>query len=171
MQLNNKEFQKLLSKEQIQTRIQELADQIDQDFAEDHPLFLPVLNGSFRFASDLLHHIEIPAEIDFIKVKSYKGTESGDPTELTGLDTPIKDKTVIIIEDIIDTGQTIDFLLENLKEHEPKQIKICTLLSKPENHNLQLDYIGFEIPTKFVVGYGLDYDGKGRELNEIYTLT
>jgi hypoxanthine phosphoribosyltransferase len=157
----------LFTSEQIQTRIQQLADQINSDFADKHPIFLPVLNGSFRFASDLLHHITIPAEMDFIKLKSYQGTESGEIEEITGLDTSLHERDIIIVEDIVDTGQTLTHLLEKLAEHEPTSIKVCSLLSKSAKHDHQIDYLGFELDDEFVVGYGLDLDGKHREMNGI----
>ena len=153
----------LFTSEQIQARIQQLADQIDSDFADKHPIFLPVLNGSFRFASDLMHHIAIPAEMDFIKIKSYQGTDSNELEEVTGLDTSLRGRDVIIVEDIVDTGQTLTHLLEMLKAHEPSSIKVCSLLSKSAKHSHQIDYLGFDIEDHFVIGYGLDLDGKHRE--------
>ncbi len=173
VRIHDKDFVDYISSEEIQKRVEELGKDLNKDLNGKKPLFLGVLNGCFRFASDLLNSVDTPCEINFLKVSSYSGTEtSGKVSELIGLNTSIKDRHVIIVEDIVDTGNTIDFLLNKLKNENPASIKIATLLYKPEAYHggHKLDYIGFEIPNLFVVGYGLDYDGYGRNLNAIYQI-
>jgi hypoxanthine phosphoribosyltransferase len=139
----------------------------------DFPIFLVVLNGSFMFAADLLKEVTIPCEISFIKVASYHGTSStGNVTELIGLTEDITGRTVVIVEDIVDTGITLERLMNVLTRKKVKQIKIATVLLKPQSYKkeFKVDYVGIEIPNDFVVGYGLDYDGLGRNLKEIYVL-
>jgi len=173
VRIHDKDFVDYISSEKIQKRVNELGKELNKDLDGKKPLFLGVLNGCFRFASDLLKSVDTPCEINFLKVSSYSGTQTlGKVSELIGLNTSIQDRHVIIVEDIVDTGNTIDFLLKKLENEKPASIKIATLLYKPEayhgTHNL--DYIGFEIPNLFVVGYGLDYDGYGRNLNAIYQI-
>lgn len=173
MKVKDKEFSIFIKQADIQERVAELGKEISQDYEGKTPLFVAVLNGSFMFASDLMKSIEIPAEISFIKLNSYNRTHStGKVKELIGLDENIFGRHLIIIEDIVDTGLTIKHMLEELRELGPKSIEIATLLHKKEatKEVLSLRYIGFEIPKKFVVGYGLDYDGQGRNLNDIYSL-
>ena len=171
--IKDKEFVPFITAEAIDARVQEIGAKISIDFKEDNPVILGVLNGAFMFLSDLAKYISSPAEISFIKVSSYQGTSStGDVKELIGLDAELKGRKVIVIEDIIDTGLSMTHLLKKLEINQPSQISIVTLLFKPEalKHELEIDYVGFEIPNKFVVGYGLDYDGFGRNLPEIYQL-
>jgi hypoxanthine phosphoribosyltransferase len=171
--IKDKEFVPFITAEAIDARLQEMGTKISVDFKEDNPVILGVLNGAFMFLSDLAKYISIPAEISFIKVSSYQGTSStGNVKELIGLDAELKGRKVIVIEDIIDTGLSMTHLLKKLEINQPSQISIVTLLFKPEalKHELEIDYVGFEIPNKFVVGYGLDYDGFGRNLPEIYQL-
>lgn len=173
MKIKDKEFSIFIPKEKIEERILELADQINQDYKDKAPLFIAILNGSFMFAADLLKKIEIPTEISFVKLNSYTKTHSsGKVKELIGLDENIFGRNLIIIEDIVDTGLTIQHLLTELFELGPKSIEVATLLHKPEAtvEDLRLRYVGFKIPKKFVVGYGLDYDGQGRNLNDLYSL-
>lgn len=165
MIINSKTFKKFINSNKINNRVNYLAKRINKEYEDKNPLFLCILDGSFMFASHLYQKIKIESEISFVKVKSYKGTKSKKINSLIGVDQDLKNKDVIIVEDIVDTGKTINFIMNNLK---CKSIKIATLLSKPEVHNLKLDYIGFEIPNKFVIGYGLDYNGLGRNLKEIY---
>lgn len=173
MKIKDKEFSKYIEKEDIQQRIHILAQQINQDYEGKKPLFIAVLNGSFMFASDLMKNVSNEAEISFIKLNSYHKTHStGKVKELIGLDENIFGRNLIIIEDIVDTGGTIRHLLDELLELGPKSIEIATLLHKPDAtvENLVLKYVGFTIPNKFVVGYGLDYDGQGRNLTDLYSL-
>lgn len=173
VKIHNKNFVPYLPSEKIQARIRELGQKIDTDLKGKNPVFLGVLNGCFRFASDLMTHIDEDCEINFLKVASYSGTESsGKVNELIGLNIDISGRDIIVIEDIVDTGHTLKFLLETLGKKNPKSIRIATLLFKPEAYlkEYPLHYVGFEIPNLFVVGYGLDYDGYGRNLNDIYQI-
>ena len=148
-----------------------MAKQISHDYADKQPLLIAVLNGSFMFAADLAKQITIPAEITFIKVKSYQQLQStGRHREFIGLETSLQDRHVIIIEDIVDTGGTMQLLLGQFAEQKPHSMAIASLLFKPEAlvHPISVKYVGFEIPNDFVVGYGLDYDGLGRNLRAIY---
>jgi hypoxanthine phosphoribosyltransferase len=158
---------------QIQERVAALAEELNRDYRDKKPLCIAILNGSFMFAADLFKHISVPAEISFIKLASYKGTRStGNVITAIGLDENLSDRHIIILEDIIDTGKTLFGFLPQLKQQGPASIKICALLQKPAAllHPLTIDYLGFSIPDKFVVGYGLDYDGLGRNINGIYRL-
>lgn len=173
IQLHDKSFETYLSEATLQERIKELGEQISADYAGKRPLFVAILNGSFMFAADLLKHIMPEAEICFIKLSSYKGTQSsGKVITAIGLDDDLFGRDVILIEDIVDTGKTLHSFLPRLFHQQPKSLRMATLLHKPEatEHPLTLDYVGFTIPNKFVVGYGLDYDGLGRNLKEIYQL-
>lgn len=158
----------------IEARIKELGKEITRDCAGRSPLFICVLKGAFPFASDLFRACEgIDAEISFIRLKSYDGTGStGTIQEMMGLKEDIKGRTVIIVEDIVDTGHTIARLIKNLKEKQPADIKIATLLFKPEAlvEDVNPDYVGFSIPKKFIIGFGLDLNEKARDLNDIYIL-
>jgi len=171
--LHDKTFAISIPYTEIQQAIEKVAAQINRDMVGETPIFVGLLNGAFMFAADLLKLVEIPAEVSFIKYSSYQGTQSsGEVSELIGLNTNLKGRTVIIIEDIIDTGTTVTKLLKDLQSKELKQVKIATLLFKPEafKGNYAVDYIGFSIPNDFIVGYGLDYDELGRNLKDIYTL-
>lgn len=174
IKVRDREFAVSIPKEKIKARVAEVAAQISHDLEGKRPLFLAVLNGSFVFAADLLRGIETPCEISFVRMASYEGTSStGAVKQLIGLKEDIKDRTVVIVEDIIDSGLTMVHLLELLKEKQPADIKIAALLVKPGNLKVELDipYCCFEIPNDFIVGYGLDYDGEGRNLPSIYTVT
>ncbi len=171
VQVHDKSFEIYLSEQTIQERIAELAAQINKDYAGKRPFFVTILNGSFMFAADLFKHLTIDAEICFIKLASYKGTKStGNVITTIGLEDDLYGKDVVIVEDIVDTGKTLHNFLPKLQHQQPQSLKIATLLHKPDatQFPLTLDYIGFSIPNKFVVGYGLDYDGLGRNLKEIY---
>lgn len=173
IQVHDKTFVPYLSSEEIQNRIAQLAQQISEEYANKQPLFLGILNGSFIFAADLFKQISIPASISFIKLVSYKGTSStGTVITSIGLEEDLTDKDIIIVEDIVDTGKTLTEFIPSLSKQNPNSIKICTLLQKPDalKYPLDVDYIGFSIPNKFVVGYGLDYDGLGRNTSAIYQL-
>uniref|UniRef100_UPI0015A92B5A hypoxanthine phosphoribosyltransferase n=1 Tax=Alloprevotella sp. TaxID=1872471 RepID=UPI0015A92B5A len=174
IKVRDREFAVSIPEEKIKARVAEVAAQISHDLEGKRPLFLAVLNGSFVFAADLLRGIETPCEISFVRMASYEGTSStGAVKQLIGLKEDIKDRTVVIVEDIIDSGLTMVHLLELLKEKQPADIKIAALLVKPGNLKVELDipYCCFEIPNDFIVGYGLDYDGEGRNLPSIYTVT
>ena len=171
--VHGKSFETYLSDETIQQRVKELAADINKDYSGKKPLFIAILNGSFMFASDLFKQLTIEAELCFIKLASYKGMKSsGKVVTSIGLEEDIFDKDVIIVEDIVDTGKTLHRFLPKLIHQQPKSLKIVTLLHKAEatEYPLVLDYVGFSIPNKFVVGYGLDYDGLGRNLREIFQL-
>ena len=171
VEVNGKLFRISVSAEQIQARVTEIAGQMNTDFAGKDVVFLCILNGSFMFAADLLRGIDMPCKISFVKFTSYEGDHStGNVHELIGLNENLKGKTVVIIEDIVDTGKTMTDLLEYLKQFEPAEVRIATLMFKPESccKDLKIDYFGFSIPNDFIVGYGLDYDGLGRNLKDIY---
>lgn len=173
IQVLDKKFQPYIKAHQIQEQIDKLANQINTDYADKRPLFIAILNGSFMFASDLFKQLTIEAEICFIKLASYKGTKStGNVITSIGLDEPLKDRHVIIVEDIVDTGKTLHEFLPQLENQQPASLKIAALLHKPEAlvYPLTIDYLGFNVPNKFLLGYGLDYDGLGRNLKEIYQL-
>jgi len=171
--LKDKQFKPYITQQKIAAAVKSLSDAINKDLKEEFPIFLAVLNGSFMFAADLLKEITIPCEISFIKLASYSGmSSSGNVTELIGLTENINGRTVVIIEDIVDSGITLERLTEVLKDKNVKQIKVATILFKPDSYkkNYKLDYVGFNIPNDFVVGYGLDYEGLGRNLKEIHVL-
>lgn len=171
--VHDKSFEIYLSEDVIQKRVNELAQQINEDYAGKRPLFVAILNGSFMFAADLFKYLTIEAEICFIKLSSYKGMQStGRVVTTIGLDEDLFGRDVILLEDIVDTGKTLHNFLPRLVHQQPRSLKLATLLHKPEatEFALQLDYVGFSIPNKFVLGYGLDYDGLGRNLKEIYQL-
>lgn len=173
VKVHDKLFDIYLSEETIQQRIRELGAAINNDYAGKKPLFIAILNGSFMFAADLFKNLTIEAELCFIKLASYKGLKStGKVITTIGLEEDIFGKDIIIVEDIVDTGKTMHRFLPRLLHQHPKSLKIITLLHKKEatEFQLTLDYVGFDIPNKFVVGYGLDYDGLGRNLKEIYQL-
>ncbi len=173
IQVIDKKFTPYISAQTIHERIQELAHSINTEYHDKKPLFIAILNGSFMFASDLFKALDIEAEICFIKLASYKGTTStGNVITSIGLDESLKDRHVVIIEDIVDTGNTLHTFLPQLFNQQPASLKIAALLHKPEalQHPIVIDYLGFEVPNIFLLGYGLDYDGLGRNLAEIYQL-
>jgi hypoxanthine phosphoribosyltransferase len=173
IQVLDKKFKPYITAQQIQEQIDKMARQINEDYTGKRPLFIAILNGSFMFASDLFKELTIDAEICFIKLASYKGTKStGNVITSIGLDIPLTDRHVIIVEDIVDTGKTLHEFLPQLENQQPATLKIAALLHKPDAlvHKLKLDYIGFNVPNKFLLGFGLDYDGLGRNLKEIYQL-
>ena len=173
IKVKDKEFAISIPEERILTEVDRLAARLNRDLEGENPLFLCVLNGSFVFAADLFRRIDIPAEISFVKLASYEGTAStGKVKELVGLAEDITGRTVVVVEDIVDTGRTMQKLVADLKSRGPKAVHICTLLLKPEKLKVKLDveYVALEIPNDFIVGYGLDYDGYGRNLRDIYTV-
>ena len=173
VQVKDKYFKIFLTEEQIKQRVAEVAAQISRDLEGQKPLLLAVLNGSFMFAADLIRGIDTPCEISFVRMASYVGTKStGHVKELIGLNEDIEGRTVVVVEDIIDSGLTMKELLGILAEKHPKEVRVASLLVKPGNLKVSLDvpYCCFEIPNDFIVGYGLDNDGEGRNLKHIYTI-
>ncbi len=173
IQVLDRTFEVYLDAETIQQRVREMAQQISTDYAGSRPLFLSILNGSFLFTADLIRSLTIEPEISFIKLASYQGMRStGSITTAIGLEADLAGRDVIVLEDIVDTGNTLAKFLPHLQQQQPRSVRIATLLHKAEatQYELPLDYVGFVIPDKFVVGYGLDYDGWGRQYNAIYQL-
>ena len=169
--LHDKNFEINIPERQILQAIEILAARISKDYVDKKPLFLVILNGAFMFASDLLKEISIPCEISFLRVSSYQDMHStGQVSEVIGLKEEIQDRHIVILEDIVDTGHTVYALLQNLISRQPASIEIAALLLKPDcvQHPLQVKYTGRTIPNDFVVGYGLDYNGLGRNLRNIY---
>ena len=167
------EFIPYVTHSDILERIREIGIKINQDYEGKNPLFIAVLNGSFMFASDLMKQVDLKSELTFIKVNSYDGTESsGHIREMIGIGQSITDRHIVIIEDIVDTGHTISYLIDELSKKDPSSLEVVTLFSKPDSHetDLYVKYVGFEIPNKFIVGYGLDYDGYGRNYQDVYQL-
>lgn len=172
--LHDKSFAINIREERILEAVAKLAETINRDLKGEKPLFVGVLNGSFMFLSDLMKQVTIPCEISFVKVASYEGTSStGQVKQLVGLNENIKDRTVVIVEDIVDTGNTIEDLFNSLKTQRPSSIRVATLLFKPDSYSkdIPIDYRCLEVPNDFLVGYGLDYDGLGRNLKHIYKIT
>lgn len=173
VKIKDKVFNLSIPEETIIGQVKRVAAEINRDLADSNPIFLCVLNGAFMFAGDLMKHVNIPSEISFVKLSSYSGTEStGRVKQLIGLSDTLRGRTVVVVEDIVDTGLTMLRLLDLIREHEPKEVRICSLLVKPDKLkvDLHIDYVAMEIPNEFIVGYGLDYDGQGRNLPAIYTV-
>ena len=173
VKVHDKEFAKFISAEQIDATVTKMAVQINAEMAGRNPLFLVVLNGAFIFAADLFKKLTIPCEISFVKLSSYIGTQSNYVVrELIGLDELVTHRTVVIVEDIIDTGLTMGVTTEKLRKLEAKEVKIATLLFKPDafQMNYEIDYVGMKIPNDFIIGYGLDYNRHGRNLPHIYKI-
>lgn len=171
IQIKDKRFTTFIPEEKILTEVARVADEISRDLSGSDPLFVSVLNGSFMFTADLMKRLDIPCEISFVKLASYEGTSTtGRVKELVGLNDDISGRTVVIVEDIVDTGLTMQRLLETLRAKNPKDIRIATLLVKPDKLqvDLKIDYVAMNIPNDFIVGYGLDYDGYGRNFRDIY---
>lgn len=174
IKVRDKEFELFIKEEEISKSIDQVAEKIQSELKDDDPLFICVLNGSFMFASELMKRINIPCEITFVRVSSYQGTEStGQLKEVYGLEMEVENRTIIIVEDIVDTGNTMKMMLKQFDKLNPKSIKIATLLFKPKallHPDLTIDYVAMEIPSDFIVGYGLDYDGHGRNYPDIYKI-
>jgi len=171
MKIKDLEFQPFISKSKIQHKVRELAEQIAEDYSDKTPVFLPVLNGAFIFAAELIKQIEVPCKVSFVKVSSYMGTHSsGQLKTLIGLEESLFNQHIIIVEDIIDTGLTLKKLVDDLNGLGAKSVEVVALLRKlpARENNIPAKYVGFEIEKEFVLGYGLDYDGLGRNLKEIY---
>ena len=173
IEVNGKKFTPFITATQISEQVNILAAELNRDYEGKRPLFIAILNGSFMFASDLFKAVTIEAEICFIKLASYKGTKStGNVITSIGLDEPLNGRHVVIVEDIVDTGKTLNEFLPQLFNQQPASLKIAALLHKPEAlaYPVKIDYLGFNVPNKFLLGYGLDFDGLGRNLKEIYQL-
>ncbi len=173
IQVKDKNFKPYLSAEEISTQIKKIAAQINIDYAGKQPVFIAILNGAFMFAADLFNPLTIDAELSFITLASYVGTKStGNVITSIGLDESLKGRHIIIIEDIIDTGTTLFKFLPQLHDQHPASLKLAVLLNKPESlqYPVNIDYLGFSVPDKFLLGFGLDYDGLGRNLPAIYQL-
>lgn len=173
VKIKDKSFRISIPESEIKARVKALAQQISKDLEGKTPLLLGVLNGSFIFAADLMREMTIPCEISFVKLASYQGTTStGKIKEVLGINENLSGRTVVIVEDIVESGQTMKQMVESLGTRNPASVHICTLFFKPDKlrEELTLDYVAFRIPDDFIVGYGLDYDGLGRELKDIYTI-
>ncbi len=173
VQIHDKTFKIKITSNEIKKAISDVAEQINKDLKDKKPLFLAVLNGSFMFAADLMKKVNIDCEISFVKVASYEGTSTtGNIKQLIGLNESIKDRTIVILEDIVDTGNTIENIWNQLKQLGASDVKIATLLFKPEAYTktLPIEYAAIVVPNDFLVGYGLDYNGYGRNLDAIYVL-
>ena len=171
--VNGKSFRMSIPEADILREVDRVAAELNRDMADANPIFLCVLNGAFMFAADLMKRVTVPCEISFVKLSSYAGTQStGDVRQLIGLSDSLRGRNVVIVEDIVDSGLTMLRLLDLVREHEPRDVRICSLLVKPDKLkvDMHVDYVAMEIPNDFIVGYGLDYDGMGRNLPSIYTL-
>ena len=181
IQIKDKRFKTFIPEADILKEVERVASEINRDLAGANPLFISVLNGSFMFTADLMKRLTMPCEISFVKLASYEGTSStGNVKELVGLNEDITGRTVVIVEDIVDTGLTMQRLLETLRARNPKEIRIATLLVKPDKLkvdlpdklkvDLDIPYVAMRIPNDFIVGYGLDYEGFGRNYRDIYSV-
>ena len=173
MKLNNKEFEIFITANEIAEVVSRLADSVNRDFAGKEPFFIIMLNGAFMFAADFLRKITVSYEVGFVSLSSYKGMQtSGQVKVYTAIPEKIKGRNVVILEDIVDTGSTMDFFLSELKKFSAKSVSIVTLFVKPDvlKQKIEVDYVGKEIENRFIVGYGLDYDGFGRNLEAVYAL-
>lgn len=173
IKIKDKTFRTSIPESEILKNVKAVADRINREMDGKNPLLLAILNGSFVFAADLMRFINIPCEISFVKMASYEGTAStGNVKQLIGLGEELKGRTVIVVEDIVESGLTIQTLLETLNSKEPESVHVCTLLLKPEclKVPLNIEYVAMEIPNDFILGYGLDYDQQGRNLRDIYTV-
>ncbi|WP_020403614.1 hypoxanthine phosphoribosyltransferase [Gracilimonas tropica] len=171
---NGEKFKLFITKEQIDERMKQLGVQLNRDFEGKKPIFIGILNGAFIFLADIMRHVTIPCEVDFMKLSSYgdEKVSSGQVTELKHIDAKIEDRHVILVEDIVDTGLSMNYMVKRMHENNPASVSVCTLLHKKvaTKYEVQLDYVGFEIPDAFVLGYGLDYAQEGRNLSQIYVL-
>lgn len=174
VKVHDKTFELYLPHEKICSVVEEMAEKMNEDLVDKNPLFLCILNGSFMFAAELFKRIDlVEAEISFVKLASYEGDQTtGKVKQLIGLNEDLEGRTVVVLEDIVDTGITINNIQDQLDKLNPKEVKIATLLLKPDalQKEVNLDYIGLEIPNDFIVGYGLDYNGQGRNLIDIYSV-
>ena len=173
VQVHDKHFELFISEEKIQKEVTRIATEMNLDLADKDPIFLGILNGAFMFASDLYKQLSFPCQITFLKLASYSGTMStGTVKQLIGINRDLKDRVVVVLEDIVDTGVTLETIIRQLSGYLPEEIRVATFLHKPDAtvKEVKLDYVGMEIPNDFILGYGLDYDGYGRNFKEIYRL-
>lgn len=172
MTIYDNKFEIFIPAESIQKSVRQIANCIDRDYVGQNPLLVAVLNGAFMFAADLMKNLQINSEISFIKIASYDGMEQSEIDEIWGIREELRGRHVLIVEDIIDSGKTLSFILEKIEVMEPASVNVAALLHKPGFSKLKKDlkYVGFEIPNKFVVGYGLDFNGLGRNYNDIYQI-
>jgi hypoxanthine phosphoribosyltransferase len=173
IRVHDKLFEPFIAADKLNAEVAAMAAKLDKDYEGKRPLFISILNGSFMFASDLFKYLRVEAEICFIKLASYKGTKSsGQVVTAIGLDIDIVNRHILIVEDIVDTGKTLHAFMPQIRNQQPASLKVAALLHKPEAivYPIHIDYLGFSIPNKFVVGYGLDYNGLGRNIPEIYQL-
>jgi hypoxanthine phosphoribosyltransferase len=173
IRLHDKQFKPFISAKEIDFAIENMVKEIEDDFTDETPVFVGVLNGAFMVVSDLIKKYSLPCEVSFIKLASYEGTSStNNVKQLIGINQNLEGRSVVVIEDIVDTGSTLEELKDLFKKQNVKHFKIATLFLKPEAYkkDIKIDYVGIRIPNKFIVGYGLDYDGLGRNLPEVYQL-
>jgi hypoxanthine phosphoribosyltransferase len=173
IQVHDKKFRLFITEAQIQKEVARIASEMNRDLADKDPIFLGILNGAFMFASDLYKQLTFPCQITFLKLASYSGTYStGSVKQLIGIGQDLKDRVVVVLEDIVDTGVTLETIIRQLSGYQPREIRVATLLHKPEATltEVKLDYLGMNIPNDFILGYGLDFDGYGRNFKEIYQL-
>ena len=173
VKLHDKIFRPFISSSEIASQIKKVALKLNEDFYGEPVLFVGVLNGAFRFVADLMNDIDLECEVSFVKLASYSGTQSHEKvSKLIGFNESLEGRNIVVVEDIVDTGNTLVKIMEELNGLNPKQVKIATLLYKPDAYkkDIPVDYVGIEIPNDFIVGYGLDYDGLGRNLNDIYKI-
>ncbi|MBN8702145.1 MAG: hypoxanthine phosphoribosyltransferase [Bacteroidetes bacterium] len=173
IKINKKRFERIISRTEITMAVERVASKINKDLKKKNPVFVVVLNGGFFFGSDLLKLIKTDCSYEFVKASSYKGAKTTGKVKFDlGFTESVKDRVVVIVEDIIDTGTTIEAIFKELKKVKPKQIKVASLLMKTEAYkkDIPIDYVGIKVPNRFLVGYGLDYDGHGRNLQHIYTM-
>ena len=173
VKVQDKHFEPFIPEDKIQQEVSRMAEEMNSDLASKDPIFLGILNGAFMFASDLYKQLDFPCQITFLKLASYSGTQStGTVKQLIGINRDLKDRVVVVLEDIVDTGVTLETIIRQLSGYQPAEIRVATFLHKPDAtiKEVHLDYVGMEIPNDFILGYGLDYDGYGRNFKEIYRL-
>ena len=173
LQIGDRTFEHFLSEDRIIKGVDKVGEELNGDLADSRPILLSVLNGAFLFTADLVKRLDIECEVSFVKVASYHGTTStGTVKQLVGLNDSLEGRTVVIVEDIVDTGNTLENILRSLQEHHPKEVRVATLLFKPDAYqgDRVIDHRALEVPDDFIVGYGLDYEGLGRNLRDIYKL-
>ena len=173
IQVRDKKFRLCISEDMIQKEVTKMAEQMNRELADKDPIFLGILNGAFMFAGDLYKQLTFPCQITFLKLASYSGTQStGSVKQLIGINLDLKDRFVVILEDIVDTGITLETIIRQLSGYEPEEIRVATFLHKPDAtiREVKLDFVGMRIPNDFILGYGLDYEGYGRNFREIYRL-
>lgn len=173
IKVHDKHFEPFIPEGKIQKEVSRIAKEMNHDLASKDPIFLGILNGAFMFASDLYKQLTFPCQITFLKLASYSGTQStGTVKQLIGINRDLKDRVVVVLEDIVDTGVTLETIIRQLSGYQPAEIRVATFLHKPDAtiREVELNYVGMKIPNDFILGYGLDYDGYGRNFKEIYRL-